>query len=431
MVRSQDPVGAKAAPSRHAHAAPHHVIDSRKVREADAKRMARIGWLVTGALTLVTGIVLMFVMSTHDSGRPEQRHGEGEGLDDLLAEIRSVDLTNEDSIKRAKQKITANSKLWRGSRIHEEVKTWLDKLNGGPAIIKTRSLRKKLDRIEAHLASPPTIDILCKDFADVRDPELKMQATEAGGELLTRYNRAAKDVTKRYAEALRKAANAAVSATTGEQLAPYGLLEDTTRLLLHEAMANKDAEAEAIYQPMWEQTCTEINGIVTKLFNEAYQSRVPWTNLLTQTSSWTPAPSISFKHTFGAGMTLVNEPGEQSGSCGLSYTPADKWRDYVLEVEFKLDSGSLVFYTRIGDKMDTKEVPGFTVGTKNATIPIEYGKTYTLVISTIGNKLTVTGAGISHTEDIESTKSRRGEPGIVAEAGTTATITRLRARHLR
>ena len=40
-------------------------------------------------------------------------------------------------------------------------------------------------------------------------------------------------------------------------------------------------------------------------------------------------------------------------------------------------------------------------------------------------------APTSHTEDIESTKSRRGEPGIVAEAGTTATITRLRARHLR
>jgi hypothetical protein len=122
----------------------------------------------------------------------------------------------------------------------------------------------------------------------------------------------------------------------------------------------------------------------------------------------------------------------QSSSGGLSYTPADKWRDYVLEVEVKIDSGALVFYTRIGDKMDTKEVPGFTLGTKNATIPIEYGRVYNLVISTIGNQMTVTYKGeLLNAEDIKSTKSRKGEPGIVAQAGTTATITKLRARHLR
>jgi len=422
--------GRVTQPARHDPAAPHHEVDPRKVREADQKRMAKIGWGVTGGLTLITIIVLMFVMNTHEKVTNEKERYE-KALDDFLADIKKVDLQNEDSIKAAKDKIT-KFKLWRGSRIQEEVKMWLDKLNGAQESFRLpRSLKEKLTTIEAHFASAPPIDILGYDFAVVRDTELKSQATEAGGELLERYNRAAKEVTKRYIETLRKAANAAASATNGEQLAPYGPLETTTRLLLHEAMANKDAEAEAIYQPMWEQTCTEIDGIVTKLFNEAYQSRVPWTNLLTETSSWTPAPSTSFKHTFGAGLTLVNEPGEQSGSGGLSYAPADKWRDYVLEVEFKLDSGTLVFYTRIGDTMDPKEVPAFSVGTKDATIQVEYGKTYTLVISTIGNKLTVTGAGISHTEDIESTKSRRGEPGIVAEAGTTATITRLRARHLR
>ncbi|HZN41712.1 MAG TPA: hypothetical protein VFD82_23105 [Planctomycetota bacterium] len=430
MVGSQDTVGAKAASSRHAHGAPHHVIDSRRVREADARRMARIGWLITGGVTLVTGIVLMFVMSTRNSGRPQSDPGWGGGLDELLAEIRSVDLTNEDAIKSARDKITANSKLWRGSRIQEEVKTWLGRLNGArPIIVKGRAL-KKLTAIEAHFGGAP-IDILENDFKYVRDEELKTQATEAGGELLERYNRAAKEVTKRYIEALRKAANAAASATTGEQLVPYGPLETTIHTLLDEAIANKDAEAEAIYQQMCDETYTEINGIVAKLFDEAYQNKVPWSNLLADTSGWTIVPSSSFKRTFGTGLTLMKELGDQSESGGLLYTRADKWRDYVLEVEFKLDSGALVFYTRIGDKMDPKEVPAFSVGTKNSTIQIEYGRTYTLVISTIGNKLTVTGEGTSHSEDIESTKSRKGEPGIVAEAGTTATITRLRARHLR
>jgi hypothetical protein len=159
---------------------------------------------------------------------------------------------------------------------------------------------------------------------------------------------------------------------------------------------------------------------------------VPWSNLLADPSGWAIVPSYTLKHTFGAGLVLVSQPGHLSASGGLSYTPADQWRDYVVEVDLELDSGALVFYTRIGDTMDTDEVPRFTVGTEHPTIPIEYGKVYNLVISTIGNRLTVTGEGISpYAEDIASTKSRKGEPGIVVPAGTTATITKLRARHLR
>ena len=435
MVGSQDKMCAKAASSRRALEAPHHIIDSRRVRDADARRMARIGWLVAGGLTLVTGIVLTFVMSTHEGRRPQSRRW-GEARDELLAEflaeIRSVDLTNEEAIKSAKQKILASSWLWKGTHIEEEVANWLGKVNsGGKAIIKTRNLKEKLAGIEAHLASNPPIDVLGWDFREVRSPDLMMEADQAPPDVKARFNSVAKHVAQKYIEVLRAAANASASATTGEGLQSYGPLEDTIRTMLHEARAHKNAEAEAIYQPMWKQTYNEVNGIVSKLFNEAYQSRVEWKNLLTDTLGWTFAASSSFKHTFGAGLSLVNVPGEQSGAGGLSYTPADKWRDYVLEVEFKLDSGTLVFYTRIRDRMDAKEVPAFSVGTKDSTIRIEYGKTYTLVISTIGNKLTVTGEGISHAEDIEYTKSRKGEPGIVALAGTTATITGLRARHLR
>jgi len=370
--------------------------------------MARIGWLVTGGVTLVTGIVLMLVMNTHDSRSSVAERG---------CEPREYPDIEIDGITIRGGVLTPETR----KRLNEALAT----------LIKTRNLKEKLSGIESHVGSSPTLEVLGKDFADVRDPELKMQASEAGGELLERYNRAVKEVTRRDLEALRAAANAAALGTTGEALAPYGPLEDATRLLLHEAMANKDAEAEAIYQLMWYQTCREIDGIVTKLFNESYQNRVPWNDLLADTAGWTIASSGSFKHTFGAGLSLVNAPGEQSGSSGLRYTPADEWRDYVLEVEFKLDSGTLVFYTRIGDKMDPKEVPAFSVGTKDATIQVEYGKTCRLVIRMIGNRLTVTGEDTSYAEDFVSTKSRRGEPGIVAEAGTTATITRLRARHLR
>ena len=442
-------------------------FDPKQVREPGVRHIARIGWLAAAGVTLVTGIVLQFVMNTHDPRAPAEVTEESKPgrpapgpvvesslalrrdvpvidrvepvepalveLDSFLAEIQRVDFTDENSIKSAKDKIAANRKLWKGSRIEEEVKVWLEKLNGALfSIHRTRSLKEKLSAFEAHLAASPTIEILSKDFSEVRDTELKMQATEAGGDVLARYDAANEEITRRYLEALRTAATAAASGTTGEALAPYGPLEDTIRTLLHEATANKDKEADDRYSPMWKKTYAEVDQIVTKLFDQAYQNKVPWSDLLADDSGWEIISSSSFKPTFGAGLTLVNEPGEQSGSGGLSYRPADQWRDYVLEVEVELDSGTLVFYTRVGDRLDTKEVPGFTVGGENPTIPIQYGRVYHLVITTIGSQMTVTGGGISpYTEDIRPTKSRRGEPGIVAQAGTTATITKLRARHLR
>ena len=49
----------------------------------------------------------------------------------------------------------------------------------------------------------------------------------------------------------------------------------------------------------------------------------------------------------------------------------------------------------------------------------------------VGDRI-VTGEGIApYSLQLRSTMSRKGEPGIVAQAGTAATITKLRARHLR
>jgi hypothetical protein len=89
---------------------------------------------------------------------------------------------------------------------------------------------------------------------------------------------------------------------------------------------------------------------------------------------------------------------------------------------------------RVGEKMDSKFVPAQTIGlAKNPNVLLEAGKTHTMTISVIGDRLGVMldGQMLAGDESIGLTKSRKGEPGIVAQAGTTATITRLRVRHLR
>src|SRR5262245_11423326 len=101
----------------------------------------------------------------------------------------------------------------------------------------------------------------------------------------------------------------------------------------------------------------------------------------------------------------------------------------------------MVVYTRVGEAMDTKDVPGFSIGGgtggKQVQVVVEYGKTNTMQVSTIGNQLTVklNDQLVFGPDDIKFTKQRKGEPGIVVQAGpslaTELTITRLRARLLR
>jgi hypothetical protein len=164
---------------------------------------------------------------------------------------------------------------------------------------------------------------------------------------------------------------------------------------------------------------------------------VPAKNLLDVPGDWLEVKSASFKSNIGnAGMTLTNE-GEGATSGGVSYQPGSHWRDYVLEMDVKLDAGELVIYTRVGDKMDLKQVPGFSIGTQSGShIPnlvVEYGKPMSLTISTIGNFIRVATQDnpAAHTDELVGNKSRAGEPGIEAKAGTKATISKLKARVLR
>jgi len=162
-------------------------------------------------------------------------------------------------------------------------------------------------------------------------------------------------------------------------------------------------------------------------------------NLLDTPAGWQEIGSASLEMSFGSqGLTLTNEASEGAGSGGVSYLPGTSWSDYVLDIDFKLDSGTMVIYTRLGDKMNLEQGPGFSIGTivgsQAPNVVIEYGKPVSLTVSTIGNVLTVTSPDNSVTlyrHELTAYIPRRGEPGIEAKPGTKVAITRLHARVLR
>ena len=395
--------------------------------------MVKIGWAVTGGLTLLTSIVLLVVFNKQET-RAEGIQRYEKSLDDFRDNLMRVDLGNEQALKQARDLVAKERPLWRKSRIESDVSAQLSKIQTSlQAIEKTRGLVEQLNGIEKQLGGDPSVEDLAKLFTAVRDADLGSQAADAGGTLKTRYDEAVKAVTAKYITVLQSKTAAAAQATTGEALAPFGQLEDTLRAVIEAANMSNDIDTKTKYGPIYTQVVKEVNEIATRLFDDAYVDRVPWKDLLADAASWTEVASPTFTHKFGGGLQLSNAAGEEAQSGGLSYTPGSHWRDYVIEAEVKLDSGTLVFYARVGDKMDAKMVPAVTFGTKNPNVAAEYGKTVTLVIRVIGRQIAVSvdGAGVYGPEDITGSKSRKGEPGIVAQAGTNATITRLRVRHLR
>ena len=411
----------------------------RKKRAEASRRIAKIGWAAVGGLALATAVVLMVVMMKH-----ERSWGGGTyeaALDDFRTWILQVDLKNEDALKAANARVDKERKVWKGTRIEGDVSNQLSKIRGSlSTIIKTRSLTENLGSIDQKLATNPDTAAFATLLTQVRDADLQMQANNAGGEFKTRYEATRLRVTERYIEALRGACRSAATATSGEGPAPFGTLEDVLRTLVIEARYANDVEAIKKYEPMLTQTYDEINAICSKLFDDDYQNKVAWTDLLTDPGAWTVATSNSFKYRFYP-LTMSTTASDSSQSGGISYVPwGCDWRDYVLDMEFKLDSGVMVVSTRVGEKMETKDAPSFSVGDwtggSQVKVLVAYGKPNTMTVSTISDQMTVkVNEQVVLIDFIEPTKSRKGGPGIVVKADpaspTNLTITRLRARLLR
>jgi hypothetical protein len=424
-------------------------LDVRKMKEAESQKMMKLAWMVTGGIALVTAITLLFVKMSHTT-KAEGDAARAAWIDNFKNYLAAVNQESIEAIDAAHRRIE-NEKYpdktkpgdpsgWLGTAIDGYVKTQSRTMaTAKDRLLKIAGFLTKLSEYEGQLNGSPTTETLKKLFKELRNPDFETQATDAGGNHKTRFEEVRRRAIHSYIDTLRGEADKALaSATSGDGLASVGALEETLQIV--RATAGADAELNSKTSAMLVKLMNESDAKVKALFDEAYIGKQPWIDLFADKNSWAVVNSgNSFNHTFGAGLTLKNAKGEESKSGGLSYQPGDKWFDYVLEIEFTIDSGVVVFYTRVGEAMDTKMCPAFTVGnTGKNNLSVEYGKQYTLTVTVIGNAIYVNGGeSVSPWQDdtIGRTKSRWGEPGIVAqgnaEIGTSATISKMRARKLR
>jgi hypothetical protein len=214
-----------------------------------------------------------------------------------------------------------------------------------------------------------------------------------------------------------------------------GTYEDVVRRLKEVALDAKDDAKIKIYGDAAKEIFTEINKTVEELFTPEYVARVRPIDLLSDPGNWEEAgASDSLKYQFTDKTLVMTNEGETNAKFGgVYYKAARHWRDYVVELDFKLDAGALTFYTR-AEVMDTKHAPGISIGKEKCDVNFtDFGRTKSAVISVIGGRFTVAldGADVKSSEPLSFDFPRKGPFAIAIKPGTALTITRLQVRKLR
>jgi hypothetical protein len=258
---------------------------------------------------------------------------------------------------------------------------------------------------------------------------------DLGGSMLDRFQALQERVEAAYFAALwRRALAELVSARDGDGLATWATYEDVIRRLREEADDAKDYARERAYRREAQQVFSMINRKVEELFTPEYLARVRPINLLNDPGNWEPAGGTdTVKYQFTDNALVITNEGEDARFGGIFYKAASKWRDYVVELDFKLDAGALTFYTR-AEVMDTKHAPGISIGKEKCDVNFtDFGRTKSAVISVIGGRFTVAldGADVKSSEPLSFDFPRKGPFAIAIKPGTALTITRLQVRKLR
>jgi hypothetical protein len=307
------------------------------------------------------------------------------------------------------------------------------------ALGDTKTTRQQLDDIETKLAGSPSVEVLDTLFKETRPhTDFDNRCSDLGGEIKKRFDDLKQRVEAAYVDALRtRAAADADNAKEGAQLASYGTYEDVVRKLREDANDAKDAAKIQTYGDAAKEIFTAINRKVEELFTPDYLTRVRPTNLLNDPGNWElggGSDSVKFQFS-GNALVMTNEGDANTKTGGIFYKAGRNWRDYVVELDFKLDAGAMTFYTR-AEVMDVKHVPGFSIGKEKCDVNnVEYGQPMSAVISVIGGRFNVAlnGADVpgKSNEGIGINYARKGPVAIAIKAGTNLTVSKFLVRYLR
>jgi hypothetical protein len=407
-------------------------------------RATKFGFFFALAVALAAGGAYVYVR-TRNATEKEIVDKRIALENEFLAELNKLNVNDPVQAAQARPLAEKDRERWEGRESATQVNTILARAD---AVLKMEEDRKafstRLDGMEAQLKQESTMTAV--QIADMRrtlTTTMLGQARDFGPESEARVKAmqlvASTAFLNRLLDEGRKFAtehpDEAVAA-----LKKMALAEVEARSQLSTAGNDKKADDVARLDPIYKAIVAEEDALAAKTFTDAFIANVPWRDLIAPAdqAKWKKATLKGFAATFDpTKMTLQGPDPDAKGQGSLSIGDNEDWRDFVLEFDFKLKSGSPTFYFRARSKLDnTVENVEFDSLEEGAGGPgIDPAKTYHIAVSFIGShfKLTPPDEGDINAVDVvvPSSKSRYGAIAIAVPKGCRMEISKMRIKVLR
>lgn len=433
-ARSPRPSAAASSKSKPRSGTPdvRREIELLKRRE---NKVMMIGWIVCGVLALAALGTWLTVQGKKAAERAAVEAAKKE-VEDFAAKMKSFDITKLDQANAAIALADEKKKIWEESSVSGDVGTIVAHAKTNLEMAKDRKeTEDRLANAEQVIqnAANETPQIIAKTRRILSDLENKQDVM--GEEFKTRVAAAKSVIDKTYANRLRDEAKALAGKGPSEAraaLTAYGAAEDEMQKLYEESMRRKNKEAETYYKALYQEVITESDTLATAVFTPEVIEKAPWKDLLAGDSkNWVNAGMKGFRIDSGTLQAVGPEVGaNQTGI--MSIGDREQWRDFELDIEFTLVSGTAEFYFRLGRRTENagelyKVAPGDT--------GIKLGEKFAAKVTFIGSKITIAWSSADITpwsnEAVRWQNTRKGAFGATLTDGSELRISRLRIRELR
>jgi len=410
----------------------------------------KYGWIVAGGMLLIAGTFWFYVKNKKDT-EVRDRLAYEKAISDLVTEITTIPITTNENAAKVITRAEETKKTIRLPDGREDT-GWNDTYVGSAKTKISGASSRASNFIEGDRRKKELIDGLAAIEGAARDassktPEQLAQLRrrigeyEAGASLIgpefeTRVAKAKIDINRAYANRLYQEAKALAGKGPSEAraaLQAYTKAEDELRLLMDEAYNLRKQDAIEWVEPIYQQTIAESDALVAMIFTPDAIDKIPWKDVLnTPGTEWLNDGLKGFRADGGQVQAVGPEPGSK-GKGIFSVGDREKWRDFLMELEFVPVKGSSSMYWRLGKQ--TKASDEFVVNTL-ADEGWKAGVTYGMKITFLGSKRIFeysqnADREMDTLEPIPWRRTRLGGFGVEVDQASEFKITKLKIKVLR
>lgn len=410
----------------------------------------KYGWIVAGAMLAIAGAFMLYVKTTRENVEKARLQYE-KSINDLVTEITAIPITTTENANKVIARAEETKKTIRLPSGSEDT-GWNDTYVANAKTKISGASSRAMNFIEGDRRKKELVDGLAAIESAARDasgmtPEALAQlrrriseyesgASLIGPEFEIRVAKAKIDINRAYAKKLYDDAKALAARGPSEAraaLQAYTKAEDELRLLMDEAYNLRKQDAIEWVEPLYQQTILESDTLVAALFTPDAIEKIAWKDVLnTPGTEWLNDGLKGFRTEGGVVQAVGNELGSKREGV-FSVGDREKWRDFVMDLEFVPVKGSTSLYWRLGKQ--AKASDEFVVNTLSDE-GWQAGQTYWMKITFLGSKRIFEYSpnlekDLDVLDPVSWRRTRAGGFGAVLSEGSEFKITRLKIKVLR